>query len=124
MLDLPDDDVKTYACYTDGRPLTSAPRYSWPDINAGTQLSANGSEWGGFGDGTQDNEADMDLSLSHFVRTVTQNLPDGVQREDPAVRDTWDGWDLGQVQWAPSSSSGVEWWARAGHDAGNSTSNM
>jgi transcriptional regulatory protein LEU3 len=107
---LADDDVKTFSHYTDGRPLTSVPRYSWPDIDVGTQLSGNGGNWTGFGDSTQDNEADMDLSLSHFVRTVTQNFPGGVQREDPVGSDTWDGWDFGQVHWTPSS--GVEWWGQ------------
>jgi len=54
--------------------------------------------------GAQGNEAGMDLSLSHFVRTVTQNFPGGVQREGPVVHDTWGSWDFGesQIHWPPS----------------------
>lgn len=104
-----DDDYKTYSQYTDGRPLASAHHYSWPDIDVSTQPVENGGDWARFGDPTQDNGADIDLSLSHFVRTVTQNFPDRAQREDTIVPDTWDGWNFGegQAQWPPSG--GVEW---------------
>ena len=112
-----DDEFKTYSHYTDGRPLVPAPNYSWPDIDVNIQPFENGSDWARFGDCAEDNEADMDLSLSHFVRTVTQNFPGGAQREDPGVRDTWGGWGVnagqeGQDQWPPSSG-GAEWFGQS-----------
>ena len=104
----PDDEFKTYSQYTNGRPS----HYSWPDIEVNTQPLENGSDWAKFGDSTEGNEAGMDLSLSHFVRTVTQNFPGVTPREDPIVRDTWDGWGLneGEVQWP---SNGAEWWGQS-----------
>lgn len=112
-IDAPDDGVTTYSGYTDGRPVAPVPPYSWPDVDIDGQMAENGGDWAGLEDSTaQGSGANMDLSLSHFVKTVTQNFPGRAQREDPPVADTWDSWDFGegQVPWAPSS--GVEWWGQ------------
>jgi transcriptional regulatory protein LEU3 len=103
---LSEDDlrVQTSSQFTDGGLLTPTSYFSWPDIEFGTQQSENGGSWAEFGDFIQGGaDANMDLSLSHFLRTVTQNFPGETRGEDAAVHGGWDRWGWeSQVPW-PSS---------------------
>lgn len=102
---LSEDDLQTPSQCAKGRLLSPASYFSWPDIEVDTQQLENGGNLAGFGDFTQGGaNADMDLSFSHFLRTVTENFPGETQKGDAVVHGGWDGWDCeSQVPWLPSS---------------------
>lgn len=74
---IPEFPVSDYAdpYPRDGQTPDTSFTCSWPDIMYGVDQydqPQNGTSIGGF---YQSGEVDMDLSLSHFVRTVTQGYP-------------------------------------------------
>lgn len=104
--DLGDTKASSYDSYhIDERPLAHDSHVSWPDIDVGTQPLENGGAWTGAGYCSYD----MDLSLSYFVRTVTQNFPTGIQQENSIAHD-WQGWGFSEGQVHGQPSSGMEWW--------------
>ena len=86
--------------------LTPSPLCSWPDVPhtdicRGAQQSGNESDSTALQARYAINEADIDLSLPHFVRTVTQSFPGpiaGTQVGEPPSLDKWEGWGLGGSQ--------------------------
>jgi len=72
------NEPKFHAQYSDDRQPTPPHAYSWPDIMHTDDISPSSQYNGDFpthGELYQHEDADMDLSLSHFVRTVTQGFP-------------------------------------------------
>ena len=110
-----EDAVKIRSQYTDGPLLATSALYSWPDVphaDVCTQRAETREDSEEFKADYQLNEADMDLSLPHFVRTVTQNFP-GTQVEEPTIPDVWGGWDLESYQAHAPPMSQLEfshWW--------------
>lgn len=83
----PNEDVKFVPQYRQERQQTPPNLYTWPDTStlaqedvalAGPSGSATGMIY------QQSGEADMDFSLTHFIRTVTQ---DGPQYPSPQEED-------------------------------------
>jgi len=67
----PSSDTNTHSQYLeDGQ--TSASAYSWPDIMYTNDASSSMQHPPAYNGFYQSGDVDMDLSLSHFVRTVTQ----------------------------------------------------
>ncbi|KAG6879520.1 hypothetical protein C0992_001853 [Termitomyces sp. T32_za158] len=59
----------------DGQTSDTSFTYSWPDITYGVDQHDQQHNGISIGGSYQAGEVDMDLSLSHFVRTVTQGYP-------------------------------------------------
>ncbi|KAF8078012.1 fungal-specific transcription factor domain-containing protein [Lyophyllum atratum] len=71
-------EPKFHAQYSDDRQPTPPHAYSWPDIMHTDDVSPsnhNNGDFSAHGEFYQHDDVDMDLSLSHFVRTVTQGFP-------------------------------------------------
>jgi transcriptional regulatory protein LEU3 len=93
------NEPKFHAQYSDDRQPTPPHSYSWPDIMHIDDVSPSSQYNDDFpthGEFYQPDEIDMDLSLSHFVRTVTQGFP----RPSDAMP---------HVDVVTSSSQGLNW---------------
>ncbi|RDB21455.1 Protein priB [Hypsizygus marmoreus] len=75
----PPNDPRFHPQYSDERPLTPPqPSCSWPDVMPQEYALSTNQFYDAFpaqGDMYQGNGPDMDFTLSHFVRTVTQGYP-------------------------------------------------
>ncbi|KAF8894525.1 fungal-specific transcription factor domain-containing protein [Infundibulicybe gibba] len=77
--------------------------YSWPDIECQTPIESSGV----FAYGTQC-EPDMDFSLNHFVKTVTQDVPSqgpGTSLSTQSSLALWDDWESRVNHYSNWSSS-------------------
>lgn len=89
--DSPSDEIRIYPQYAENREQTPPNIYSWPDI-----LNRDQSPRTPGGDTStrivyqQPGDADMDFSLLHFVRSVTQDIP-----AQHYLQSSVDGWEEG-----------------------------
>ncbi|GLB37436.1 putative GAL4-like Zn(II)2Cys6 (or C6 zinc) binuclear cluster DNA-binding domain [Lyophyllum shimeji] len=108
------NEPRFYAQYSDDRQPTPPHSYSWPDVMHAEDVSASGryteesAAEGGF---YQYNDADMDLSSSHFVQTVTQGFPmcSHPAPEHVSIFTNGSNWDFPDTPATQSLQDGDSW---------------
>jgi transcriptional regulatory protein LEU3 len=101
LSDSPPHDHNIHPAHHEAHQPPQSYLYSWPDI-VHPEVGPENAEIPA-SDFYNHDEAEMDFSLSHFVRTVTaQDLPTQ-NTEGQLVPQVWNDWELrnNQVQWPP-----------------------
>lgn len=91
------EDLKFYPQFGSDRSLTPPQVYSWPDVGLAYSPSVSPAGSDASGDYLiyqHAGDLDMDLSLSHFINTVTGEKHSQDAKNDFRDREKWDTWNI------------------------------